>query len=56
MHVLMIRNHGEDKKRLDKGQGDKEENLGHSQQEEAKSNSTSSPAWRTGPVYTKANT
>jgi hypothetical protein len=33
-----------------------EENLGHSQQEEAKSNSTSSPSWRTEPIYAKANT
>jgi hypothetical protein len=44
MHVLMIRNLGEDEKELGKGQDVKEEKLGRSQQEKAKSDSTLSPS------------
>jgi hypothetical protein len=45
MDVLMIRNLGEDHQGLIKGQDVKEEKLGHSQQEKAKFDSTSSPPW-----------
>jgi hypothetical protein len=55
MHVLMIRNHVEDQQGLGKGQGVKEETLGRSQQEEAKSDSTSSPPRSLGLVCTKTN-
>jgi hypothetical protein len=50
MDVLMIRNLGEDHKGLGKGQDIKEEKLGRSQQEKAKSDSTSSPPRSSGPV------
>jgi hypothetical protein len=53
MDVLMIRNHGEYQQGLGKGQGDKEEKLGRSQKEKAKSDSTSSPPRSLGSVYTK---
>jgi hypothetical protein len=52
MDVLKIRNLGEDQKGLGKGQGVKEEKLGRSQQEKAKSDSTSPPPLSQGPVYT----
>jgi hypothetical protein len=55
MDVLMIRNLGEDQQGLEKGQDIKEENLGHSQQEKAKSDSTSSPPQSSGSVCTKTN-
>jgi hypothetical protein len=42
MDVLMIRNFGEDHQGLGKGQDIKEEKIGRSQQEKAKSDSTSS--------------
>jgi hypothetical protein len=51
----MIKNLGEDQQGLEKGQDVKEEKLGRSQQEKAKSDSTSSPPWIPGPVYTKAD-
>jgi hypothetical protein len=51
----MIRNHGEDQQGLGKGQGVKEEKLECSQQEEAKSDSTSSPPRSLGPVCTKTD-
>jgi hypothetical protein len=56
MDVLMIRNLGEDQKGLEKGQYIKEEKLGRSQQEKAKSDSTSSPPQSSGPVCTKIDT
>jgi hypothetical protein len=43
MDVLMIRNLGYDQQGLEKGQDVKEDKLGHSQQEKAKFDSTSSP-------------
>jgi hypothetical protein len=49
----MIRKLGEDQQGLGKGQEVKEEKLGCSQQERAKSDSTSSPPWSPGPVCTK---
>jgi hypothetical protein len=49
----MIRNLGEDQQGLGKGQDVKEEKLGRSQQEKAKSDSTSSPPRSLGPVCTK---
>jgi hypothetical protein len=54
MDVLIIRNLGEDLQGLDKGQ-DIEEKLGRSQQEKAKSDSTSSPPRSSRPVCTKTN-
>jgi hypothetical protein len=51
----MIRNLGEDQQGLGKGQDVKEEKLGRSQQEKAKSNSTSSPPRSLGPVYIKTD-
>jgi hypothetical protein len=56
MDVLMIRNLEEDHIGLEKCQHVKEENLGHSQQEKAKSDSTSSPPRSPGPVCTKMDT
>jgi hypothetical protein len=53
MDVLMIMNLGEDQKGLKEGQYFKEKKLGRSQQEKAKSESTSSPPQSLGPVYTK---
>jgi hypothetical protein len=53
MDVLMIRNLGEDQRGLEKGQYIKEEKLGRSQQEKAKSDSTSSPPRSSGSVCTK---
>jgi hypothetical protein len=53
MHVLMIRNHGEDYQGHGNRQGVKEEKLGRSQQKKAKSNSTSSPPWSLELVCTK---
>jgi hypothetical protein len=53
MDVLMIMNLEEDHQGLKKGQDIKEEKLGRSQHEKAKSNSTSSPPRSLGPVYTK---
>ena len=53
--VLMIRNLGEDQRGLEKGQDIKEEKLGCSQQEKAKSDSTSSPPWSSGQVCTKTD-
>jgi hypothetical protein len=47
----MIRNLGEDQQGLEKSQDIKEEKLGRSQQEKAKSDSTSSPP----PVCTKTD-
>jgi hypothetical protein len=55
MDVLMIRNLGEDHQGLIKGQDVKEEKLGHSQQEKAKFDSTSSPPWSPWSVYTKTD-
>jgi hypothetical protein len=55
MDVLMIRNLGEDHKGLRKGQDIKEEKIGRSQQEKAKSDSTLSPRRSPGPVYTKTD-
>jgi hypothetical protein len=52
MNVLKIRNLGEDQKGLGKGQGVKEEKLVRSQQEKAKSDSTSPPPLSLGPVDT----
>jgi hypothetical protein len=53
MHILMIRNHEEDQQGLGKGQGVKEEKLGCSQQEEVKSDSTSSLPCCPRPLCTK---
>jgi hypothetical protein len=53
MDVLMIKNFGEDQQGLEKSQDIKEEKLGCSQHEKAKSDSTSSPPWSLGPVCTK---
>jgi hypothetical protein len=53
MDILMIRNLGEDQQGLRKGQYVKEEKLGRSQQEKAKSDSTLSPPRRPGLVCTK---
>jgi hypothetical protein len=53
MDVLMIRNLGEGRQGLGKGQDIKEEKVGRSQQEKAKSNLTSSPPQSPGPVCTK---
>jgi hypothetical protein len=55
MDVLMIRNLEEDHQGLRKGQDIKEEKIGQSQQEKAKSDSTSSPPRSPGPVCTKTN-
>jgi hypothetical protein len=55
MDVLMIRNLGEDHKGLGKGQYIKEEKIGRSQQEKAKSDSTLSPRRSPGPVCTKTD-
>jgi hypothetical protein len=55
MDVLMIRNLGEDQQGLGGGQHVKEEKLGRSQQEKAKSDSTTSPPLSPGPVCTKMN-
>jgi hypothetical protein len=49
----MIRNLREEHRGLDKCQDVKEEKLGRSQQEKAKSDSTSSPPRSPGPVCTK---
>jgi hypothetical protein len=49
----MIRNLGEDHQELGKGQDIMEQKLGRSQQEKAKSDSTSSPPRSPGPVCTK---
>ena len=53
MDVLMIRNPGENHQGLGKGHHDKDEKLGRSQQEKAKSDSTSSPPWSLGVVCNK---
>jgi hypothetical protein len=53
MDVFMVRNLGDDQQGLKKGQDIKEENLRRSQQEKAKSDSTSSPPWSLGPDCTK---
>jgi hypothetical protein len=53
MDVLMIRNLEEDHQGLKKSQDVKEEKLEHSQQEKAKSDSTSSPLRSPRPVRTK---
>jgi hypothetical protein len=55
MDVLMIRNLGDDQNGFGKGQDVKEEKQGRSQQDKANSDSTSSPPWSLGPVYTKTN-
>jgi hypothetical protein len=55
MDVLLTRNLREDQKGLGKGQGVKEEKLGHSQQKKVKSYSTLSPPQSPGPVYTKTD-
>jgi hypothetical protein len=55
MDVLMIRNLGEDHKGLGNDQDTKDEKIERSQQEKAKSDSTSSPPWSPGPVYTKTD-
>jgi hypothetical protein len=51
--VLMIRNLEENQQGLEKSQDIKEDKLGRSQQEKAKSDSTSSPPQSSGPVCTK---
>jgi hypothetical protein len=51
----MIRNHGEDQKGLEKDHSIKEDKLGCSQQEGAKSGSTWSPPWSSGLVCTKTD-
>jgi hypothetical protein len=56
MDVLMIRNLGEDQQGLEKSQDIREEKLGRSQQEKAKSDSTSSLPRSSGPVCTKMDT
>jgi hypothetical protein len=53
MYILMIRNLVEDHKILGKGHDVNEEKLERSQQEKAKSNSTSSPPRSPGPICTK---
>jgi hypothetical protein len=53
MDVLMNRNLGEDQQGLYNVHDIKEEKLGHSQQEKAKSDSTSAPPWSLGPICTK---
>jgi hypothetical protein len=55
MDVLMIRNLGEDQQGLGKDQDVKKEKLGRSQQEKAKSDSTSSPPLSLGLVCTKTD-
>jgi hypothetical protein len=55
MDVLIIWNLGEDQQELGKGQDFNEENLGRSQQEKAKSNSTLYPSRSPGLVYTKTD-
>jgi hypothetical protein len=55
MDVFMIRNLGEDHKGFGKCQDVKEEKLRRSQQEKAKSDSTSSPPRSPGPIYTKTD-
>jgi hypothetical protein len=52
----MIRNLGEDEKGFGKGQGVKEEKLGRSHQERAKSDSTLSPPQSPRLVRTKTRT
>jgi hypothetical protein len=54
--VLTIQNLREDQKGLGKGQYINEAKLGHSQQERAKSDSTSSLPQNLGPVCTKTDT
>ena len=51
--VLTIRNLGEDQQGLGKGQDVREEKLGRSQQEKAKSDSTSFPPRSPGSICTK---
>jgi hypothetical protein len=51
----MIRNLRENQQGLEKGQDIKEEKLVRSQQEKAKFDSTSSPPWSLGPLYTKTD-
>jgi hypothetical protein len=51
----MTINLGEDQQGLEKIQDIKEEKLGSSQQEKAKSDSTSSPPRSSGPVCTKTD-
>jgi hypothetical protein len=53
MDVLMIKNRREDQQGLGKGQDVKEEKLGCSQQQKAKSDSISSPPRSLGPVSNK---
>jgi hypothetical protein len=58
MHVLLIRNNGEDQQGLGEGQGVKEEELGRPHQgvhtkEESMSNSTSTPPRIPEPDFTK---
>jgi hypothetical protein len=53
MDVLIINSLGEDHQVLRKGQDIKEDTIGRSQQEKAKSDSTSSPPWSLGSVCTK---
>jgi hypothetical protein len=53
MDVLMIKNHEDDHQGHGKGQDVKEEELGNSRQEGAKSDSTSTPLWSPRPVSTK---
>jgi hypothetical protein len=55
MDVLMIRNLREDQQGLDKCQDIKEDKLGRSQQEKAKSESTSSPPQSSGPICIKTD-
>jgi hypothetical protein len=55
MDVLMVRNTGEDHQGLGKGQYINDEKIGHSQQDKAKSDSTSSPPQTPGPVCTKTD-
>jgi hypothetical protein len=55
MDLFMIRNLGEDRQGLGKDQDIKEEKLVRSQQEKAKSDSTSSPPRSPGPVYSKTD-
>jgi hypothetical protein len=53
--ILMIRNLGEDQQGLEKRQDIEEEKLGRSEQEKAKSDSTSSPPRSSGPICTKTD-
>jgi hypothetical protein len=52
---VTIRNLGDDHQGLGKGQDIKEEKIERSEQEKAKSDSTSSPSRSPGPVYTKTD-